>query len=108
MNIEAIRQNVHAGRYQVKLHAVQHALKEGFGEQEIVDAVLSGRIIEEYPERQRALICGPIVILEYNISTYLHVVCEQNYPDQVEFVTAYIPDQREWENPPFRRRRRRL
>jgi hypothetical protein len=106
LTIEAIRQNVRAGRYQIKLHAVQHALKEGFGEQEIVDAILSGRIIEEYPERQRTLICG-LLTIEQDTGIYMHVVCEQNYPDQVEIVTAYIPDAREWENPPFRRRRRR-
>lgn len=105
MEIETVRQNVRSGRYQVKLHAVQHALKEGFGEQQIVDAVLSGQIIEEYPDRQRALICGRTIV-EHDISIYLHVVCEQNYPDQVEFVTAYIPDEREWEKPPFRRKRK--
>ncbi len=58
MNIETIRQLVRNKRYQVKLHALQHALKEGFGEQEMINAILSGRIIENYPDRQRALICG--------------------------------------------------
>jgi hypothetical protein len=104
LDIETIRRLVESKRYQIKLHAVQHALKEGFGEQEMVAAILSGHIIEEYPERNRGLICGRIT-LEANISVYLHVICEQNYADQVEFVTAYIPDERDWENPPFRRKR---
>jgi hypothetical protein len=68
---------------------VQHALKEGFSEQEMVQAILSGRIIEEYPARQRVLICGQTK-LEAESSIYLHVICEQNYSDQIEFVTAYI------------------
>lgn len=106
MDIETIRQLVESKRYQIKLHAVQHALKEGFGEQEMVEAILSGRMVEEYPERNRGLICGQIT-LEAGISVYLHVVCEQNYSDQVEFVTAYIPDERDWEKPPFRRKRKR-
>jgi hypothetical protein len=38
---------------------------------------------------------------------YLHVVCEYADPVYVEFVTAYIPDQRDWESPPFRRRERK-
>ena len=62
LEIETVRQNVRSGRYQVKLHAVQHALKEGFGEQQMVDAVLSGQIVEEYPDRQRALICGQTIV----------------------------------------------
>ena len=106
MDIETIRQLVRRQRYQVKLHAVQHALKEGFGEREMVEAILFGRLIEEYPSRQRVLICGQTT-LGADISIYLHVVCEQNYPDQIEFVTAYIPDEQEWEKPPFRRRRKR-
>lgn len=105
MDIEIIRQLVRIKRYQVKLHAVQHALKEGFGEQEMVKSILSGQIIEEYPERYRTLICGQTTIED--ISIYLHVVCEQNYPDQIELVTAYIPNEREWEKPPFRRRQER-
>ena len=72
----------------------------------MIDAILSGRVIEEYPDRKRILICGQTT-LERDIYIYLHVVCEQNYPDQVEFVAAYIPDDREWENPPFKRRQKR-
>lgn len=105
MDIEIICQLVRTKRYQVKLHAVQHALKESFGEQEMVESILSGQIIEEYPERHRVLICGQTAL--EGISIYLHVVCEQNYPDQIELITAYIPDEREWKKPPFTRRRKR-
>ncbi|MCP4361297.1 MAG: DUF4258 domain-containing protein [Chloroflexi bacterium] len=106
MTIETIRQLVRNKQYQVKLHAVQHALKEEFGEQKMIDAILSGRVIEDYQDRQRVLVCGQTT-LESNIVIYLHVVCEQYYDDQVELVTAYIPDEREWEKPPFRRRLQR-
>ena len=49
------------------------------------------------------LICGKAALTE-KVTVYLHVVCE--YADQVyvEFVTAYVPDDLEWEKPPFRRR----
>jgi hypothetical protein len=40
-----------------------------------------------------------------NLNLYLHVVCEHADLVFVEFVTAYIPDQQEWEHPPFRRRK---
>lgn len=104
-SIQTIQQLIRAKRYQVKLHAVQHALKEGFSERDMLEAILDGRIIEEYPDRRRVLVCGQTVVDD--ILVYLHVVCEQNYPDQIELVTAYFPDEREWETPPFRRRKKR-
>jgi hypothetical protein len=106
LDIATIRQQVQSNRYQVKLHAVQHALKEGFSEREMVEAILSGQIIETYPDEKRVLICGQ-TMLESEVAVYLHIVCEQNHPDQVELVTAYIPDERLWEMPPFRRRTKR-
>jgi len=48
--IEHIQQQVKSENYLVKPHATLHALKEGFDEWDMVDAVLSGKIIEEYPD----------------------------------------------------------
>ena len=107
MDITHIQQLVENRKYLVKLHAFQHALKQGFNEQNMVEAILSGKIIESYSERERVLICGQSVLLE-NVSIYLHIVCELKYDDQVEFVTAYIPDEQIWEWPPFRRRKKRI
>lgn len=106
MNIEIIRKRVKAGNYLIKSHAIQHALKEGFNRKHIVEAVLNGKIIESYPDEQRALICGKTSLSE-NVTIYLHVVCEYADPVYVEFVTAYIPDEEQWESPPFRRRKRK-
>lgn len=106
MDIETIQQLIRADRYQVKLHALQHALQEGFDEADIKDAVLSGQTIEIYPERRRLLICGEFTPLP-EMSMYLHVICEQTYPDQVTIVTAYIPSTRDWGTPPTKRKNRR-
>ena len=46
MNIEIIRERVQRGNYLIKSHAVQHALKEGFDRQHMVEAILKGRVIE--------------------------------------------------------------
>lgn len=105
MDIETIRNRIQAGNYLVKSHAIQHALKEGFERKHMVDAVLNGRIIEEYPDDQRVLISGTTLL--DNISVHLHVVCEYADTVFIEFVTAYIPDERRWKNPPYRRRRRK-
>jgi hypothetical protein len=81
-------------------------LKEGFERKNIVEAILGGTIIEKYPDEKRALICGATT-LSQNAVIYLHVVCEYAYPEYVEIVTAYIPDESIWESPPFKRRKRK-
>ncbi len=106
MDVSLIHQRIQAGHYLVKSHAVQHALKEGFERRHMVEAVLNGIIIEESLDDQRALVCGKVT-LSSNLKVYLHVVCEYADPVYVEFVTAYIPDETQWENPPLRRRKRK-
>jgi len=103
-DIEVIRERVQAGDYLAKSHAIQLAVKEGFGRKDMVEAVLHGTIIEEYPDDHRVLICGRASLQE-DIVIYLHVVCEYADPVYVEFVTAYIPDEDEWERPRFMRRK---
>jgi len=105
VDIEAIRERIQAGHYLIRSHAVSHALKEGFEREYMVEAVLTGQIIEAYPADERGLVCGR-TSLSKNITIYLHVVCEYADPVYIEFVTAYIPDGLQWEKPPFRRRRR--
>jgi hypothetical protein len=72
----------------------------------MVEAILGGTIIEEYPDDQRVLVSGKTT-LATSVDIYLHVVCEYADATYIEFVTAYIPDEREWENPPLRRRKRK-
>jgi hypothetical protein len=105
IDIEAIRERVARGDYFILSHAVMHALKEGFAPQDIVSAVLNGKIIEEYPAAQRVLVCGRVELMQ-NVSVYLHVVCEYADPVSVAFVTAYLPDEKQWESLPFARRRK--
>ena len=105
MDINTIRILISQKRYQVKHHAIHHALQEGFNETHIVDCISSGKIIEHYSDRNRVLIAGKI-ILEDESHTFLHVIVEQNYPNQIEIVTAYIPNESEWRTPYKRRRKR--
>ncbi len=105
MNIQTIRSRIQEGSYLTKPHAVQHALKEGFRRKHMIEAILSGDIIEEYLDVQRVLVCGHVILDD--ITIYLHVVCEYAHPVYIEFVTAYIPDAVQWEPPTFKRRRRK-
>lgn len=105
ITIEAIHERIAHDDYFILSHAVTHGLKEGFTPRDIVTAVLNGKIIEEYPAAQRVLVCGKVELMQ-SVSIYLHVVCECADPVSVAFVTAYIPDEKQWENPPFARRRK--
>lgn len=107
VELEVIRKRVREGKYLFRSHAVVHALKEGFERRHIVDAVLQGKVIEDYPEEQRVLVCGTTMLTE-SASIYLHVVCEYSDDVFVEFVTAYLPDELLWEKPPFKRRERSI
>ena len=107
MDVEAIRERVRDGKYLVRSHAITHALKEGFGQNDIVTAVLEGQVIEEYEAQQRFLICGK-TSLSTKVAIYLHVICEYSDDVYVEFITAYIPDESLWEKPPYKRRERKL
>ena len=104
MDIEAIRERVRNGKYLLKGHVIRHALKEEFDRSNVEQAILDGRIIDSYPEEQRALICGKTT-LPGNVDVYLHVICEYADPVWLEIVTAYIPDESIWEHPPVRRRK---
>jgi hypothetical protein len=106
VDIETIRERVRQGHYLIKSHAVRHALKEGFERAHMVEAILEGTVIEEYPDDQRVLICGKTTLAK-TTDIYLHVVCEYADAIYVEFVTAYIPDEQEWAQPAFRRRKQK-
>ena len=102
--LATIQQCIGDNSYLVKSHAVIHALKEGFDRANMVESVLNGSIIEDYADTKRVLVCGKTMVMTAT-EIYLHVVCEYADPTNVEFVTAYIPDEQEWESPPFRRRK---
>ena len=104
--LATIQKCVRDDNYLVKSHAVIHALKEGFDRANMVEAVLNGSIIEDYADAKRVLVCGKTMIMTAT-EIYLHVVCEYADPVYIEFVTAYIPDEQEWESPPYRRRKQK-
>jgi Domain of unknown function (DUF4258) len=104
VDLATIRERVQAGNYLIRSHAVIHALKEGFAHKDMVAAILTGTIIEEYPDDERVLICGRAVLTE-TVTVYVHVVCEYTDAIYIEVITAYLPDPDGWENPPLRRRK---
>ncbi len=80
-------------------HAVVEAAKDGLSPRHIKEIILTGKIIESYPERERHLIYG---ILPDGIP--VHVVIDYSNLEQMVAITAYIPTEEEWIA--FQRRKR--
>ncbi len=96
IDIEIIREKARAEEISIVTHALVEARKDGVMPEDIEAVLLSGKIIEEYPERCRCLVYG---IIENNIP--VHVLCE--YYDyllddraDIVVVTVYVPDSGEW------------
>jgi hypothetical protein len=97
---EKIKELIGARRYRVRLHAVRHMIEEGFGEQDILEAIGGGkgRILEDYPDESRCLIFGHFMLDEKTRSP-LHVVCDYSQAGVVDIVTAYVPQKPWWVAP---------
>ena len=90
---EKIKEQIKMGDYAVSDHAIIEARKDGIDPktvEKLEKIVLNGKIIEEYPERQRVLVHG--VIDEDDLP--IHVVIDYSELEEPVFVTSYVPDSR--------------
>jgi hypothetical protein len=96
------RDDLLAGRTELRVshHALREAHKEGLRGKDIIYTVLTGEIVERYPERRRALIAGHYPGTELHI----HVVCDYSDYNVIVAVTVYIPTRQHWSS----HRQRRL
>jgi len=102
VDIEAMRRQVVVRNFALRSHAMQHAVKERFGQDDVIHVALHGQVIETYPQHKRWLLWAEITIEGTKVP--LHVVAEHLRPNAaVDFVTAYIPGENEWETPTRRR-----
>jgi hypothetical protein len=68
----------------------------------VVYVLLTGKVIEEYPERERILIYGSM-----KNDLPLHVVCDFSDEEVMYIPTVYIPSKRDWIGYQIRKRRKR-
>ncbi len=99
MTSDQIRQLIENESYYFYTHCLTEAKKDGVGPEDILYCLLTGKIIEKYPERKRALVYG---VLEYGLP--LHVVVDLNQKGVLMIVTCYVPDDKEWIN--YQKRKR--
>jgi len=91
ITIEQVGTFVCDDKYRYYTHAVIEAKKDGVEPEDIVYVLLNGKVIEEYPERNRLLVYGKMLN-----DVPLHVVCNYSDPDLLYIVTVYIPSTVEW------------
>jgi len=89
--IDIIREYIESDNYEFYSHALTEAKKDGVEPEDVVYVLLTGKIIEEYPDRKRVLIYGKL-----RGNCPLHVVCDL-FDEQVMYIpTVYIPAERDW------------
>ena len=102
MDIQPITEQVRRGTYYWRQHAIQRSIERGIREEEVVEALLNGEIIEEYPEDKYGPSC--LVLGRTNAGRPVHVQC--SLPPTVWIMTLYEPDAEAWID--FRTRQGRI
>jgi len=101
MEIEGIRVKINTGEYRFSDHAVKNMIKRSIDRIGIEEAVLSGEIIEEYPDDKYSPSC--LIYGKTKSGRNLHV--QVSLPPSVVIITEYDPDETEWINYRVRRKK---
>ena len=92
MIIEDIQNKIKQGKYSFSDHSVKRMIKRNVTRQQVESAILTGEIIEEYPDDKfspSGLIYG-----KTENDKDLHV--QVSLPPFVVIITVYEPDPEEW------------
>jgi hypothetical protein len=92
MTIKAIQDKIRKGKYRFSDHAVKRMIKRSINRSEVEQAILSGEIIEEYPEDKYSPSC--LIYGKTEKGRNLHV--QVSLPPRVVVITTYESDPREW------------
>jgi hypothetical protein len=91
---------VQSGNYVVRPHAFREAFKDGITQQDILQVLLTGEVIEDYrPEREECLMLG------YTIADNIPVHVAVNHEERVIIKTCYVPQTDQWIKNKIRKRR---
>ncbi len=92
MKIEGIRVKITKGKYRFSDHAVKGMIKRGIERVEIEEAVITGEVIEEYPDDKYSPSC--LIYGRTKSGRDLHI--QLSIPPTIVIITAYEPDESEW------------
>lgn len=92
MDLSAIQMAVRGGQVFFTDHAVRQMVARDIMDGEAVEALMSGEIIEEYPDDKYGPSC--LVYGQTSVDRPLHILC--SVPPRVRIITVYEPDPDEW------------
>lgn len=95
IDIDILRELCNNGSIRWTMHVMKRLILRNISQDEILHAIRTGEIIEQYPNDYPYPSC---LILGITIAgKYLHVVCG-NGDNEVWMITAYYPDPAEWQD----------
>ncbi len=100
--IAQLHQKVARLEMEYSLHAVRQMTARDIAPGEIVETILAGEVIEDYPDDKygpSCLVCG-----RTKAGRVLHVQCSHPSRPLVKIITVYKPDPAEW-NETFKQRK---
>lgn len=102
--IDRIIKNIKSGEYRFTIHALERCIERDISPLEIIDALLSGEIIENYPEDKY----GPSCLIK-GITKKGRILHVQFSIEPIWIITAYDPTLKpnEWDKE-FKRRLRKI
>jgi hypothetical protein len=92
---------VKAGEYIVTQHAEIERRNDELSVSELEAVIVSGQIIENYPDDQRGASC---LILGRSEGREVHVVCGRNTSEWLVVIPVYIPTMPKWKSATERNR----
>ena len=101
--LERIRVQADAENMRVTQHAQGEMVEENITLDEVLQAIATGRIIENYPEHRRGACCLVNGVVQNGRP--LHIVCTTANPILI-IITVYEPKPPKWITPTQRRRQR--
>ena len=104
VDIEGVRELCAAHKIEWTLHGAKRLLQRGIPAGDIDAAIMSGEVIEDYPEDYPFPSC--LLLGKALTGNTLHVVCAIG-DDKLWIITAYKPTPTDWE-PDLKTRRRRI
>lgn len=77
------------------LHSLERLLKRGISQDDVIQAIISGEIIEQYPDDYPHPSC--LLLGTTSTGEAIHVVCGRG-DNEAWIITAYHPDPEKWED----------
>lgn len=92
MSLVEIQSRIQEEAYRVSDHAIKRMIQKSIEQYEVVESIMSGEIIEEYPQAKYSPSC--LFYDKTRAGRELHV--QVSLPPKVVVITTYPPNPDEW------------